>query len=133
GKRIHVQGPDTEADLINNPTLKALRRRMLAGEWDPMCDRCRTAEDAGGTSSRKGRNEHFQRHIPRLLADTASDGTVRAAAVRHLDMRLGNYCNLTCRMCSPGASKLWIDSYDQVQPEAYRLGRDKLVMLREIA
>lgn len=132
GKRLHIQGGESEEEIFNNPRLKELRRKMLKGEWDSICTRCRNAERAGGSSSRKGRNNHFRERISDLLSDTAPDGTVTAPALRHLDMRLGNYCNLSCRMCSPGASKLWITPYNRVQPKAYQLGSDKLTALRNI-
>jgi hypothetical protein len=132
GERLHVQGAAREEEILNNPKLKELRRKMLGGDWDPLCTRCLSAESAGGTSSRTGRNHHFRHRIPELLAGTAPDGTVADPKVRHVDLRLGNYCNLTCRMCSPGASKLWIDPYNRVQPERYRLDNDRLLALRHI-
>jgi hypothetical protein len=132
GKRLHIQGGESEEEIFNSPRLKELRRKMLAGEWDPVCKRCLDAEHAGGNSSRKGRNNHFRDRIPDLLSDTAPDGAITAPALRHLDMRLGNYCNLTCRMCSPGASKPWIEPYNRVQPQAYQIGSDRLTVLRNI-
>jgi len=132
GKRLHIQGRETEEDIFNSPRLKELRRTMLRGEWDPVCAKCLTAERAGGTSSRNGRNHRFRRRVPDLLSHTADDGAITTAAVRHLDLRLGNYCNLTCRMCTPGASKLWVAPYNRVQPEAYALETDRLQALRNI-
>jgi sulfatase maturation enzyme AslB (radical SAM superfamily) len=105
---------------------------MLAGEWDPMCKRCYSAEQAGGGSSRKGRNNRFRHHIAGLISGTAPDGTLRTPALRHLDMRLGNYCNLTCRMCTPAASKPWIQAYNRVQPPAYRMDSDGLAAAQRI-
>ncbi len=132
GKHLHVQDGDSEAHILNNPRLKELRRKMLAGEWDSVCARCLSAESAGGGSSRIGRNNRFRRRIPELLAMTAPDGTVTDPAIRHVDLRLGNYCNLTCRMCSPKASKLWIAPYNRVQPASYRLSADRLTSLKRI-
>lgn len=132
GKRLHVQDKLPDVQIFNSPRLVGLRRDMLDGRWDPMCERCRAAEEASGQSSRTGRNNHLRTHIPRLLSETASDGTITAPRVRHLDMRLGNHCNLTCRMCSPGASKLWIEPYNRVQPSAYRVDADRLMSLRAI-
>ena len=132
GKRIHIQGDESENEIFNSPRLKELRRKMLNGEWDPICTRCLIAERAGGSSSRTERNNKFQHRMSDLLSATAPDGTLAAPMVRHLDIRLGNHCNLTCRMCSPGASNLWIDSFDRVQPRSYRLGSDYLGALGKI-
>jgi sulfatase maturation enzyme AslB (radical SAM superfamily) len=132
GKRLHIQGGESEEELFNNPGLKELRRKMLHGEWDPICRRCLDAEQAGGSSSRTGRNKRFRHRVPDLLSDTAPDGAITAPAIRHLDMRLGNYCNLTCRMCGPGASKPWIEPYNRVQPPAYQTDSDGLTIARNI-
>ncbi len=132
GKRIHIQGDQSEEEIFNSPRLREMRRKMFNGEWDGICTRCLSAERAGGTSNRTARNDNFRHRIPDLLSATAPDGTAAAPAVRHLDLRLGNHCNLTCRMCSPGASKLWIDSFDRVQPKGYRLGRNYLGKLRKL-
>jgi MoaA/NifB/PqqE/SkfB family radical SAM enzyme len=132
GKRIHIQGDESENEISNSPRLKELRRKMLNGEWDPICTRCLIAERAGGGSSRTGQNNKFRHRISEVLSATAPDGTVVAPMVRQLDIRLGNHCNLTCRMCSPGASNLWIDSFDRVQPWRYRLGSNYLGVLERI-
>jgi MoaA/NifB/PqqE/SkfB family radical SAM enzyme len=132
GRRINISDDRGQAEVGNSPRLRELRRLMLAGDWDPMCERCRASELAGGGSSRLGRNHHLRRHVPSLLADTAPDGTVTTPRIRHLDLRLGNHCNLTCRMCTPGASRLWADAYDRVQPERYRLGPERLAVLKAI-
>lgn len=132
GRRVHIQDDVSEADLQNSPRLVALRQAMLNGEWDPICGRCRAAERSGGGSSRTGRNHHLRQYVAEALADTSRDGTIRSPKIRHLDLRLGNYCNLTCRMCTPGASKLWIDSYERMQPAAYRLGESRIAELRRI-
>ena len=103
GKRVHVQDGVSNEALFNHSRLKALRRKMLDGEWDPICRRCLAAEREGGASSRTGRNHHFRDRLATLVAATGPDGTLADPAVRHLDLRLGNACNLTCRMCTrPG-------------------------------
>ena len=133
GRRLRVQDASSDHDIFNHPRLKALRRAMLSGEWDPICRRCQSAEAAGGSSSRTGRNHHFAHRVDELCDATQPDGTIERPVLRHLDLRLGNTCNLTCRMCSPGASTLWIDSYNRVQPEAYQLSARRLDELRQVA
>jgi len=132
GPRVHIQDAKTEEQIFNHPRLKALRLAMLRGEWDPICQRCQSAEAAGGSSSRTGRNHRFRHRLDELRSATRDDGAIDRPVLRHVDFRLGNACNLTCRMCSPGASKLWIDSYNRVQPEAYRLSEERLEALRHV-
>ena len=109
----------TDAQALNSATSKHARVRMMNGQWPGACERCRqlrgqlgaraTARDST-TASTRGRSADW-------LADTASDGTIGHPAVRYLDLRLGNACNLTCRMCWPPASRLWTNYFQQVQPE----------------
>jgi MoaA/NifB/PqqE/SkfB family radical SAM enzyme len=129
---LHVQDGWPEDAIQNHRRLKALRRTMLAGRWDPMCARCQDAERSGGSSSRTGRNHHLRQHVAGLAEDTARDGRIATARIRHVDLRLGNHCNLTCRMCTPISSKPWIDAYDRVQPAAYRMGDRALASLRDV-
>lgn len=132
GSRMNIADDRRELEIFNSPRLKELRRKMLEGAWDPMCEHCRAPEAAGGNSSRTGRNRHLAHHIPAALTDTAPDGSVMDPHVRHLDMRLGNHCNLTCRMCTPGSSRLWAGSYNRVQPERFRLSPERLAALKAI-
>jgi len=133
GSRLNVRDNVPEERVLNHARLVGLRRAMLEGRWDPICRRCHAAERAGGTSSRHGRNHHLRQHVAPLLAETADDGTVGTGArIRHLDMRLGNACNLTCRMCGPGASRLWIEPYNRVQPAAYQMDEARLASMRDI-
>jgi hypothetical protein len=132
GRRLHVQSQEREEAIFNHARLKELRRKMLAGEWDPICKRCLRAEQAGGSSTRKGRNNRFRHTVSDLLSHTAPDGTLESPTIHHLDLRLGNYCNLTCRMCTPGSSKPWIAHYNRVQPPAYRMDAEGLTTARQM-
>jgi sulfatase maturation enzyme AslB (radical SAM superfamily) len=103
---------------------------MSRGEWPAACERCSQAEDTGATSIRQLLNEQFDLgRKAGLLEDTAADGTLGHPMVRYADIRLGNVCNLTCRMCGPYASRLWEPYYNKVQPKRYRSGSDVLKVL----
>ena len=132
GRNLHIQDHPDEQALGNHPRLKELRRKMLNGEWDPICAICQRSEQASGESLRTGRNRRFRHHAARLYEQTEADGTWPNPQPVHLDMRLGNYCNLSCRMCGPLASKLWLDTYNRVQPAAYRIGEGEIAKLRQL-
>ena len=51
--------------------------------------------------------------------------------MRYADIRLGNVCNLTCRMCGRNASRLWAEHYNEVQPKKYQVPAQELTFLRE--
>lgn len=83
-----------------------LRERILSGERLPECKACYDMEDANYESDRQMHNERINR-LDIEYVDTVT-GTNHEHPVS-FDLRLGNLCNLRCRMCSPWASSLILD------------------------
>jgi len=79
---------------------------MLAGERPEMCSRCWKEEDSGIKSLR-------QSWMDRWLEDKEYTETPDLNIV-YADIRLGNMCNLKCRMCNPYASNQWLDEWHLV-------------------
>lgn len=130
GERLHVSQRLTDGEVLNSPTVASVRARMMRGEWPEACERCRQAEVAGATSIRTYLNERFDRgRSEDLIGRTHSDGFLEKPVVRYADIRLGNVCNLTCRMCGPVSSRLWGPHYNQVQPPRYRIPESQLQVL----
>jgi len=130
GKRLHISEHLTDAEVLNSPTLKNVRAEMLRGDWPVACERCQQVEEAGGESGRQHLNARFGTESPEtLLQATAPDGTLKHPKVRYADIRLGNVCNLTCRMCGPIASRLWVPHFNGMQPKAYRIPTKELTVL----
>ncbi len=130
GERLHVSERLTDEDVLNSPTATSTRAQMMRGQWPQACGRCRQAEEAGGRSIRTHLNERFDRgRSEDLLRRTQGDGYLEKPVVRYADIRLGNVCNLTCRMCGPVASRLWAGHYNHVQPARYRMPESELQVL----
>jgi len=87
----------------NSPDYVNLRKQMLVGERPEMCSRCWKEEDAGIESLR-------QAWMNRWLEDKEYTETPELNIV-YADIRLGNMCNLKCRMCNPYASNQWLDEW----------------------
>ena len=100
--------------------MRAIRQSMLKGAWPAACERCRLSEETGGCSRRQAENEHFERHIPWILENTNEQGYA-PVRIRSRDYRLGNLCNLRCRMCHPRASKLLMDEWNEVARPRLRI------------
>lgn len=130
GEALHVNQRLTDEQVLNSPDYKAIRRAMLKGEWPGVCERCRRSEAAGAVSVRHHMNNRFGHWRAALLDRTALDGTIDDPTVRHADIRLGNTCNLTCRMCSPAASRLWIKHFNRVQPEGHCIPESGMAAFR---
>lgn len=131
GERLHVSQDLTNEQVLNSPVLKTVRQQMIRGEWPAVCERCRQAEKAGGASGRQHLNRQFGKDQEALIRQTNHDGSIDRPIVRFADIRLGNVCNISCRMCGPWASRLWTGHYNNVQPAAYQLPEKLLHELGE--
>lgn len=101
--------------------MREIRLDMLEGNWPAACERCKLTEDTGGCSRRQAENRHFKDHIPWILDNTDEAGR-SPVRIRSRDYRLGNLCNLRCRMCHPRASKLLMDEWNEVARPRLKIG-----------
>lgn len=85
-------------DIQNSSSMKKLRKQFLAGEQPQTCRKCWNEERAGRTSKRM--------HTLNRLKHTVTDRewTVDAKPLMFLDLKLGNICNLKCRICGSWSS-----------------------------
>lgn len=103
------------SDLYRSETLQTIRAEMLCGVRPKTCSRCFSQEDAGVKSSREIYNEIWQEDREYRMSDVIEP--------RYIDLRLGNLCNLKCRMCNPYSSNQWIDEWETIHgpfPEGER-------------
>ena len=75
-----------------------LRQKMLNGEVDGGCTYCIKREDIG-INRRAYHSRLFKEPFDSFNPETFDIG--------HLELRLGNFCNLKCTMCGPYASSQW--------------------------
>jgi len=75
-----------------------LRQKMINGEVDAGCAYC-IAREKNGINRRKYHSRLFKEEYETFTKDTFDVG--------HLELRLGNLCNLKCTMCGPYASTTW--------------------------
>lgn len=110
GEFFHILGNNSQEEIMNSTYMKEFRKKLLSGQWPEACFRCMSTEQTGGISRRQIELEQHREDIASALANTDQDGTIKVNT-RHLDYRLGNACNLQCRMCNPLSSKRWINDY----------------------
>lgn len=91
-------GIDKLNDIYNSNFYKKLRRDMLNDVVIPGCETCYSNEKYGRESRRLINNETFKHEV---FNDVTSE-----LKIQYLDLRLGNQCNLKCRMCSPVNSSM---------------------------
>ena len=98
-------------EVWNSPTYKEIRQQFMDGDKPEMCVRCFREEDAGIRSPRAGFNEKWWKDDVQVAEEIPVD-------IRYVDLRLGNLCNLKCRMCNPWASSMWVKDWNEVVPTA---------------
>ena len=82
--------------------MKDLRRQFRRGEKPKTCGRCWDEEDAGRDSKRIHTQVRLKELYPQV--DWANDDPDQLWFV---DLKLGNICNLKCRICGSWSSSAW--------------------------
>ena len=103
-----LKSKDTNKWFSEQPDLNLLRQDLVSGVSNPSCDKCWKLEEKGQSSYRINWNRS---DYP--LSDTTPE-------IEIIDLRLGNQCNLQCRMCNP----LWSDQVGKL----YQLAKDNGVI-----
>lgn len=101
----------------NSLTLKNIRSEFLKGKWPNECVRCQNEEACGAESrrSRELKKTNLSFEAIEKKTDTGGGIHLQDFPVRHIDLRLGNLCNLACRMCGPEDSSKWIAESQEVK------------------
>ena len=84
--------------IQNSQDMQTLREQFLAGQQPETCRKCWREERAGRTSKRM----HTLDRLKHMLPDQA--WTPDAKPLMFLDLKLGNICNLKCRICGSWSS-----------------------------
>lgn len=109
GKQF-VFGEDSIEELWNSKYYKQLRKDMIKGRPRPECKVCYLDEKMGKISKRQGAYSKFfdtdqENSILRnyFVHHTDVDGYLSLSPIA-IDLKLGNLCNLKCRMCDGNSS-----------------------------
>jgi MoaA/NifB/PqqE/SkfB family radical SAM enzyme len=86
------------AAIQNSDSMRTLRQQFLAGQTPQTCRKCWNEERAGRTSKRMHTLDRMK-HM-----GLGSEWTADAKPLMFLDLKLGNICNLKCRICGPWSS-----------------------------
>jgi MoaA/NifB/PqqE/SkfB family radical SAM enzyme len=86
------------ADIQNSDHMTALRQQFLDGKQPQTCRKCWNEERAGRTSKRMHTLDRMK-HM-----NISGEWTADAKPLVFLDLKLGNICNLKCRICGSWSS-----------------------------
>lgn len=112
------------ASIQNSKHMQDLRREFLAGQKPQTCRKCWNEERGGRTSKRM----HTLDRLKHVLGEQT--WTEDAKPLMFLDLKLGNICNLKCRICGSWSSSqfaaeeiAWAPRAEQKQTYAYQMLR----------
>ena len=93
-------------DAWNSEEVKDVRRKMANGETVPACESCYFQESMGKTSNRQHsiiewNGKLGKDKLDELIKEVIENDFASPNTPVYLDLRLGNLCNLKCRMCNP--------------------------------
>jgi len=89
----------TDLSTVQNSVyMQTLRQQFLDGEQPQTCRKCWNEERAGRTSKRM----HTLDRLKHIVKDT--EWTEDAKSLIFIDFKLGNICNLKCRICGSWSS-----------------------------
>jgi MoaA/NifB/PqqE/SkfB family radical SAM enzyme len=86
-------------DIQQSAHMMNLRREFLQGKQPETCNKCWTEEASGRTSKRM----HTQDRLKHIISDMVL-WSETPAKLMFLDLKLGNICNLKCRICGSWSS-----------------------------
>jgi len=92
----------TLEEIYHSQYMQNLRWRFLDGDKPPTCKRCWDEEDAGRISKRMNSRIRLKEYY-----DSVNWSTVDPDQLWFLDLKLGNICNLKCRICGSWSSSKW--------------------------
>jgi MoaA/NifB/PqqE/SkfB family radical SAM enzyme len=101
----------TLTEAYNSNYMRDLRQSFLNGEKPETCKRCWQEEDSGRTSKRM----HSLNRLKELVKDVDFNN-VNSSNLIFLDLKLGNICNLKCRICGSYSSSKWAQEEIDIYP-----------------
>jgi len=112
------------SDIQNSNHMQGLRTEFLAGQRPETCRKCWNEEDAGRTSKRM----HTLDRLKHSLKDEQWNSD--AKPLMFLDLKLGNICNLKCRICGSWSSSQFAGEEISFTPRADQKSSHAYKMLR---
>jgi MoaA/NifB/PqqE/SkfB family radical SAM enzyme len=112
------------SDIQHSIHMQKLRSEFLAGQKPATCRKCWNEEDSGRISKRM----HTLDRLKHNLID--GDWTTDPKPLQSLDLKLGNICNLKCRICGSWSSSQFAGEEISFLPRAEQKSNYAYKMLR---
>jgi len=114
------------SDIQNSAYMQDLRQQFLDAKQPQTCRKCWREERAGRTSKRMHTLDRLKHMIP------DQPWTADARPLMFLDLKLGNICNLKCRICGSWSSSTFAtEELANLSPDEDRKSNHHYQMLRQ--
>ena len=135
----NIMRADTHSieEVRNSPLLKDVRKSMIQGDRHEMCVRCNREDDAEVPSRRRNATiEYYDKYnydYWKALSHCHDDGQLmlHESEVLEYDIRLGNLCNLKCRMCHPSESTQWYNEWFDTMFQGFKTDFTRVELLKD--
>jgi MoaA/NifB/PqqE/SkfB family radical SAM enzyme len=104
----------TLEEIYNSEYMQNLRQEFRNGEKPKTCNRCWEEEAAGMVSKRINSRIRLKEHYP--VVDWKNNTPDQ---LWFIDLKLGNICNLKCRICGSWSSSKWAKEEIDYEAEKY--------------
>jgi len=111
-------------DIQNSNHMRNLRDQFLTEQRPETCRKCWNEEDAGRTSKRMHTLDRLKHSV------NHDEWTQDAKSLMFLDLKLGNICNLKCRICGSWSSSQFAAEEISFMPRAEQKSSHAYQMLR---
>lgn len=98
---------NTLGEAYESTWMDKLRQDLLRGKKNSNCTKCWTEEAANGVSRRLKEMKKWRPEIKEFLEVYQEKQSYNLEKPKSVDLKLGNLCNLKCRICSPHFSVQW--------------------------
>jgi MoaA/NifB/PqqE/SkfB family radical SAM enzyme len=99
-------------EIYHSPYMQKLRREFLNGNKPETCQRCWDEEAAGRTSKRMNSRIRLKEYY-----NSIDFQNINPDQLWFIDLKLGNICNLKCRICGSWSSSKWAKEEIDYIPE----------------
>lgn len=122
GEKYRLGHSDFQS-IRDSDYMQQLRQDFLQGKQPGTCQRCWSEEAAGRTSKRM----HTLDRLKHMVHN--DDWSVQSKPLKFLDLKLGNICNLKCRICGSWSSSTF--AAEEIRFQADRKQNYHYEMLRQ--
>lgn len=125
GKPFVLSEANDLTKIQSSNCMQAMRQQFLDGQQPASCNKCWNEEDAGRTSKRM----HTLKRLDHMITDT--EWTADAKPLMFLDLKLGNICNLKCRICGSWSSSTFAVEELEFVPIAHKKTSHHYQMIKQ--